>query len=352
MFPMGIEVCIPQDDMVRFFAEQCECLDYTDLYVAYCGSSYCCGPGHPPTDPKLLFMICAFAYANDIYSSRKIEEACRKRIDFMWLLDGTAAPDHTTIAHFRSGQCKNAIEELFYQYVCLLEKSGATDHEVAMIDGTKIESYANRYTFVWRGTVEKNLEKLKTKAKDTLERLKIQKEATIEAIRSALRDKQLQMAELQIEPVYGRGHRKTELQRDCEELSDIYTRWQRYEDQLKIMGPDRNSYSKTDTDATFMRMKDDHMRNGQLKPAYNVQICVNSEFIVGIGVFSERNDINTLEPFLDTLINKHGQFYKNISADAGYESLANYRLLESLGIKSFIKPTNYEQLKTKNSKTR
>ena len=158
------------------------------------------------------------------------------------------------------------------------------------------------------------------------------------------------MAALHIDPVYGSGRRKSQLQRDCEELSGILEKWLEYEGHLRTMGPDRNSYSKTNPDATFFRMKDDHMRNGQLKPGYNVQICVNSEFITGIGVYDDRNDVNTFEPFMKTLIEKHGQKYDIAVADAGFESLANYRFLDGIGIGSFIKPTNYEQMKTKKFK--
>ena len=113
------------------------------------------------------------------------------------------------------------------------------------------------------------------------------------------------------------------------------------------MGDDRNSYSKTDPDATFMRMKEDHMRNGQLKPAYNVQIAVNSEYITGIEVFSNRTDYGTMEPFLQELKKKHKKKYKKVTADAGYESLDNYLYLEVNGQTSFIKPQNHDLAKTK-----
>jgi len=351
IFPMGIEYCIPEDDMVRFFATECDKLDYTDLRNAYYGgSTYCTGPGRPPSDPKLLFQICVFGYADDLYSSRKLENACRKRIDFIWLLDGESAPDHTTIANFRSGECKEAIEDLFYQYVLRLDAIGATDHEVGIFDGTKIESFANRYTFVWRGTVEKNLVKLKDKVQMAFNRLEIKKDVTLEMLRDVVRSKQRQMVEQHIEPIHGKGRRKPQMQRDLEELSGFSERWGKYEEQLRIMGPNRNSYSKTDHDATFHRMKDDHMRNGQLKPAYNLQICVNSEFITGIGVYADRTDVNTFKPFMDTLIEKHGQQYKSALTDAGYESLTNYRYLDSIGIDSYIKPNNYEFMKTKKFK--
>ena len=153
-----------------------------------------------------------------------------------------------------------------------------------------------------------------------------------------------------IEFVHGTGKRKSEDQKEYEKLKDYHDRWEKYETQLNRMGKDRNSYSKTDPDATFMRMKDDHMRNGQLKPAYNVQIAVNSEYITGIDAFSNRTDYGTLEPFLDKLSEKHGEKYKKVTADSGYESLDNYLYLEENGQISFIKPQNYEQSKTKKYK--
>ena len=112
------------------------------------------------------------------------------------------------------------------------------------------------------------------------------------------------------------------------------------------MGSDRNSYSKTDPDATFMRMKDDHMQNGQLKPGYNVQIAVNSEYITGVEIFSNRTDSGTLIPFMTHMQTMQQAKYKEVTADAGYESLENYLFLEENGQMSFIKPTNYETKKT------
>ncbi|MCL1982501.1 MAG: transposase [Clostridiales bacterium] len=198
--------------------------------------------------------------------------------------------------------------------------------------------------------MEKNLAKLVEKAAAAFKRLGIGGEASTGSLGSAIGGMKAKMAELGVVPAHGRGSRKTQLQRDCEELEGILERWLKYESQLLTMGPGCNSYSKTDPDATFMRMKDDHMRNGQLKPGYNVQICVNSEFITGIGVYAGRSDVNTFEPFVSALAEKHGQKYEAASADAGYESLANYRFLDSEGIASFIKPANYEHAKTRKFK--
>jgi hypothetical protein len=228
------------------------------------------------------------------------------------------------------------VEELFYQYIMLLESQSEVDHKSVFIDGTKIESRAGRYTFNWRGTAEKNLEKTKQKV---LEQTGCK---TLRELEMLLSNK----AE-GITFVSGKGKHKTEQQREWESLEYLCQQWLKYEEQLAIMGEDRNSYSKTDKDATFMRMKEDHMRNGQLKPAYNVQIAVNSEYITGIDVFSNRTDVGTLVPFLRKLEMAQQQRYEEVVADAGYESEDNYLYLEANGQMSFIKPSNYEAQKTK-----
>lgn len=111
-----------------------------------------------------------------------------------------------------------------------------------------------------------------------------------------------------------------------------------------------NSYSKTDPDATFMRMKEDHIRNGQLKPGYNVQIAVNSKYITGIEAFSDRTDVKTLRPMLNTLSQQHQARYEEIVADAGYKSRYTYLYLDSFGQTCLIKPTNYDQKKRRKFK--
>jgi hypothetical protein len=220
-----------------------------------------------------------------------------------------------------------------------LEKQGETDHEVVFIDGTKLESSAGRYTFCWRGSIEKYLEKTQEKV---LQLTGIKK--------LCLLQEYLEQQRESIVFIHGKGKRQSAEQRRWEELNELSKRWEGYENSLNIMGESRNSYSKTDPDATFMRMKDDHMRNGQLKPAYNVQIAVNSEYITGIDVFSDRNDYGTLVPFLKNTQQHHGSRYKEVTADAGYESLENYLFLERNGQVSLIKPTNYDARKTKKFK--
>ena len=330
---INTEKILSETAPVRLASAQLEELDYRKLYEAYSTRGR-----KSAADAKVMFEIICYGYQCGIYSNRDLEEACRYRVDFMWLLGEEKVPDHCSFARFRKRNAE-AIEDLFYQYVNLLEKQGETDHDVCFIDGTKMESRAGRYTFVWRGTAEKNLEKVKAAVKEMLQITEV----------SELREHLQKKAE-EIEFVHGSGKRKSEDQKEYEKFKEYLDRWEKYEAQLNCMGKDRNSYSKTDPDATFMRMKDDHMRNGQLKPAYNVQIAVNSEYITGIDAFSNRTDYGTLEPFLDKLSEKHGEKYKKVTADSGYESLDNYLYLEENGQISFIKPQNYEQSKTKKYK--
>lgn len=322
---------MPESSPVRLTSAELEELDYTKLYRAYSPKGR-----KSAADPRVLFKVMVYGYQCGIYSSRKLEEACRYRIDFMWLLEDQKAPDHSTFARFRTGRCQDAAEELFYRYAQRLAEQEETDHSAVFIDGTKLESKAGRYTFVWKKTILKQRDKVKAE---------IEKLTGMET-KTAFR-KHLKAAAEGIVFVHGKGKRKTPQQREWEKLNDLLERWEKYDEQLSIMGSGRNSYSKTDHDATFMRMKDDHMRNGQLKPGYNVQIAVNSEYITGVEVYPDRTDSRTLKPFLNVLKRKHGETYKEIVADAGYESLENYLYLKKNSHHSYIKPSNYEQSKTK-----
>ena len=330
LFTLNSEILLPEDAPVRLTNAQLEELDYRKLYEAYSSRGR-----KSVTDPRVLFKILVYGYQCGIYTTRKLEEACRYRIDFQWLLWDEPVPDHSTISRFRTGRCAEAVEDLFYQYVRYLEEQGETDHETVFIDGTKLESRAGRYTFVWRKSVETHLSKVKAKVyAATTAR-------SLEALEQHLTD----MAG-EIPFVHGPGRRKGEAQKEWEALDELRRRWREYEEKLAVMGTGRNSYSKTDPDATFMRMKEDHMRNGQLKPGYNVQIGVNSEYITGIEVFSNRTDYGTMIPFMKTMQQKHGKKYKSATTDAGYERFNNYLYLESNGQLSFIKPANYEQQKS------
>ena len=279
---------------------------------------------NPAVDPKTMFKILTYAYSQNIYSSRKIETACKRDINFMWLLAGQKAPDHSTIARFRTGFLADACENLFYQMVKRLENAGGLSKETVFIDGTKLEACANKYTFVWKKSVGKWETKMFQKIQEAvslLNREYIQSFQVTEATRT----------------------------QDLQEICRFLERQTIY-DWHTASFQGRNNYCKTDPDATFMHMKDDHMRNAQLKPGYNVQIAVDSEYIVATDIFQDRNDVWTLVPFLKRMEEKLGFRYPSVTADSGYESEEGYSYLREQKQKPYIKPQTYEKWKKRSFK--
>jgi len=271
----------------------------------------------------------------------------------MFLLGREPAPDHSTIARFRGERLSGVIDDLFRQLVELLAGCGELSCENLFIDGTKLEANAGRYTFVWKGSVGKHEARMQDKMKAELpllanefgQRFWVGEKIRAKDLKKLLkRFKALQKQE-GIKFVYGKGKHKTKLQRAIETIEGYLARQKKYDDYNHSFGS-RKSFSTTDRDATFMRMKEDHMRNGQLKPAYNAVIGVDSEYIVGAIISQERSDSKTLIPFME----KYGRCYTNISGDAGFESEENYTYLEENRQLAFIKPSNYEQSKTRKYK--
>ena len=340
VMPINLEIQIPGDDPVKMLDKICEELDYTKVYSSYYRTwrKVC---------PETMFKLVVYGYMNGYYSSREIEKACRRDICFMWLLNGEPVPDHTTISRFQNDKLTGAVEDLFYQFINKLYEIGEIDFENIFIDGTKIEANANKYSFVWRTAIEKNYEKLQAKLEGYVNLIKVTynlpETSTAEDCGTYL----IELAKtIALKFQHGRGKHKTPLQRDIEYLTELLERKYKYTEYLNAF-QGRKSFSKTDREATFMRMKEDYMRNGQLKPGYNVQIGVENEYIIGVSLFPNPTDVNTMIPFLERIKRQTGRIIKNVIADAGYESEEGYRYLEENKQTSYIKPQNYEIGKTR-----
>ena len=321
VLPLSLKGLVPNDDSVRLLSHELEDLDYSLLYQAYSAKGR-----NPAVDPKTMFKILTYAYSQNIYFSRKIETASKRDINFMWLLAGQKALEYSTIARFRTGFLADACENLFYQMVRRLENSGELSKETVFIDGTKLEACANKYTFVWKKSVGKWEEKMFWKIQDAVIRINQEyiqsfcvKEATrTEDLQNICRFLEQVCREQQTVFVHGRGKRKSRNQRYLELFHRFLERQTVY-DWHTASFQGRNNYCKTDLDATFMHMKDDHMRNAQIKPGYNVQIGVDSEYIIGVDIFQDRNDVWTLVAFLKTMEEKLGFRYPSVTADSGYK---------------------------------
>lgn len=301
----------------------------------------------PIVDPLTMLQIIIFCYSEGVTSCRKIAKMCKVDTRCIYLLDGQKPPSYSAINDFRS-KLVGSENTILTNMIKQLDEMGFIDLESIYIDGTKIESYANKYTFVWRKNVERYQENIRVKL---VKEFSLDEDITLEDAFTHLIEKfkEQEIICQDIEFVYGSGKRKSQEQKDYEKYEDWIVKLSEYQEHLTIMG-DRNSYSKTDNDATFMRMKDDHMMNGQLKPAYNLQLATASDFIIGAGIFSNPSDMYTLIPFSTKLIEVYEGKIKNLVADSGYESIENYRFLHDRNIEAYIKPSNYEQKKKKKYK--
>lgn len=339
------EIYIQDDVKLRLVKNIIERMNLSELRKVY--SSF----GRKPTvNPITMLQIIIFCYSEGIFSSREIEKSCKYDLRIKYLLDTEQPPDHSTINRFRQ-KIQDLTPELLNQMVQILIEEKQIDLSSIYIDGTKIEAYANRYSFVWRGSIEKWQEKLIEKIKEELGLSKsLIPDQVLQAVTTIFKQLRKYCKEKKIKFVYGKGKRKTKEQRDYEHLKEWKEKLESYKKHLEIMGDNRNSYSKTDHDATFMRMKEDHMKNGQLKPAYNIQLASASGFIIGENISHHPSDMYTLKPFLKDLLEKNPNKLNKIVADAGYESEENYVYLAENNLTSYIKPSNYEKSKTRKYK--
>lgn len=339
--PLELNTIIPENDSVRLLSQIVEEMDLTDLYSTYERIN--------SLSPRTLLKIVLYSYMNGDYSSRSMELNCKRDINFMFLLEGHKAPDHATLARFRSLHFAPCSKRILAEISNMLFDMGEISGETIFIDGTKIEACANKYTFVWKKAVTKNQAKLLIKLADFVAEceeiygIKIVYGNTIKMKHvKKLRKRLLKLCkEENITFVHGIGKRKSPLQKSFETLDGYLHKLKEYNQKIHKCGT-RNSYSKTDEDATFMRMKEDAMMNGQLKPAYNLQHGVDSEYITWLTIGPQPTDTTTLIPFLKEAEEYLKFKYKNITADAGYESEENYLFLEENNQIAFIKPANYE----------
>ena len=291
--------------------------------------------------PQLLLKVLVYGYVTNTYSSRKLAAACQESIYFMWL-SSMSYPDHNTINRFRGVRLKNALRNVFEDVVKLLADEGLLSIEEVNTDGTKIEANANKYSFVWKKSIQTNKEKMKKQLTEIWQYA--QKVATEEDKMPEPPDfttidsgKVKATVDQLNEKLAGKENIDKKIRDKLKYITKKYPESiAKYEVQEAILG-DRNSYSKTDTDATFMRMKEDHMKNGQLKPGYNVQISTSNQYIVNYTIHPNPTDTTTLTAHLAQHETSFGKAPKVITADAGYGSEENYTLLEEKEVTAFVK---------------
>jgi len=321
LLPPSLDELIPATHPVRIVNTVIDALNVDHLLSSYRGGGNSC------FHPRQMLKILVYAYLNNIYSSRRIEQCLEENIHYMWL-GGGIKPDHRTINYFRGKRLNGSFDSLFTQIVELLHREGFVSLQVQYIDGTKIESAANKYSFVWRGSVEKYDSRLREKTDAVLKEI----EKTIDAENcDTTEDKTLSTEEFSSRVERIKEHMQSEgmikqQRKQIKELDSAVEKMEEYDHKKEVLGS-RNSYSKTDEDATFMRMKEDAMLNGQLKPGYNVQISTENQFITNYGIYQRPTDTGTLIDYLKSFKQRYGIASTEIVADAGYGSEQNYEYM-------------------------
>lgn len=336
VLPLNLEIKIQDNDIARHVNNLVESIPQKAF------DKYYKETGCPAYHPKMMLKILLCAYSQSVFSGRKIEALLSDSIRMMWLSQGYS-PSYRTINRFRSNKdMQELLCQCFVQFRSQLIKEKIIANEAIFIDGTKIEADANKFSFVWKKAVERYGRNLIENSRriyvelveqKIIPAMELEQEATIneeeivavvEKLDEAIdaMDKKIAESDSVEERKQIRNKRKRPKQLR-KILSDNIARKQKYAKQLDIMG-NRNSYSKTDPDATFMRMKEDYMKNGQLKPGYNVQIATEGQYALAYDLFPNPTDTRTLKPFLDVIETSYFTLPEYIVADAGYGSEENY----------------------------
>lgn len=333
LFPPSLDSMIAENHPVRVVNEVIDKIDISELLSTYKGG------GSSSYHPRMLLKVVIYAYLKNTFSSRKIEEALQENIHYMWL-SGMAMPDHSTISAFRSKRLKGLFKDIFTEVVLLLAEAGLVDLKDLYTDGTKLEANANRYTFVW----SKRIATEKGKIKEKLAGLWAYVEELYKA--EAEQQERPDFTEVSAENVEKTVKKINEVLADKkvnQQLKKKLKAAEKYADRLKAYAEKeeilagRNSYSKTDEDATFMRMKDDHMKNGQLKPAYNIQFSTNNHIVTHYSIGQTTSDTTLYKAHLEGFKDRYGDYPENDTTDAGYGSEENYSYLEEQGINAYMK---------------
>jgi transposase len=350
LLPPSIEEMIASAHPVRVVDAIIEKININPLIKLYKGG------GTSSYHPKMLLKVLVYSYLKNIYSSRKMEELSKENVHMMWI-SGMNKPDHHTLNRFRSERLKKVLEEIFSQIVLLLVEAGQLSIKEVYVDGTKIEANANKYTFVWGKSIKRNKARIKEQLQELWEySQKIAEEEKLD-------ETEIEFEQIEPEKIKETIEKINELLKDKpiskkvkQKLNYAKKNWaknlEKYEEQETKLG-ERNSYSKTDEEATFMRMKEDAMKNGQLKAGYNLQISSNNQYVINYSIHQKPGDTTTLPSHIERHEQKYGEVPEVVVADAGYGSEENYTYLEKKGIEAYIKYNNFDsEQKKKTRKTK
>ena len=305
-------------------------------------------------NPVNMLKTVLFGFMTSGYCSlRELEDNCKVNLRFMYLMD-RETPSYRTFGYFINEILGESVEEIFADINRAIFEEEHVDLQHIYIDGSKFEANANKYSWVWKKATEKSRYRLYKKITALIEAINEELawsgkkiSSNTEYVPDYLEEIAEQYAMLwQLDEktfVHGKGKHKSVQQRHYEWLRQYADKLREYVEKIAICGPDRNSYSKTDHSATFMRIKTDYMGNDQLLPAYNVQIAVADEYIAMVDVNHYRSDMDCFIPLMEHFNKVYGFYPRYPVADAGYGSYNNYLYCEQKGMEKYMKFTMFKK---------
>ena len=314
LFPPSLRDMVPEGHLAHFVRDVVrEQLDLSQIYAAYTEER-----GFPPYHPAMMTALLLYGYCRGIRSSRKLEQSCEERVDFM-AVTGMAKPDHSRISEFRRRH-RPALSGLFAQVVTLCREAGLATLGHVAIDGTKVQANASKHAAMSYGRMKKAERELKTQIKKWFDEA------------DAVDDED--------DRRHGKGRRGDELpewvKSKEQRLAKIAEAKKRIEEQAAAEGeeePDEKTQGNfTDPESRIMRTGDG------FEQAYNAQAAVDaaSHVIVAQTVVAEQADVRQLEPMLDAVEATTGRTPAEVSLDAGYLSEANLDEIERRGIRGYV----------------
>ena len=296
--------------------------------------------GKPGYNPYRMYAAILYAFSRHSGSVRKIEESMKYDLRFLYLME-EEKPSYSTISRFCNNYVVAHQKELYSSLVKAIVKKYQIDVSDAFVDGTKFEANANKYKFIWKPTYfhSRLNEGVKTILSNYFELSQSKASFTSTEIAGYLTQLEQKIVKKGIPFVFGKGSRMHQMVKDYRTLSKMLLRTLDYEEKESICGPNRNSFFKTDHDATAMCLKQDYYSGlgSNMHAAYSVQILVSKGFILDYYVSQERADFKTFIPFLKEYNDLYGHYPKRVCADSGYGSLDNYSFMKTVGIENYVK---------------
>lgn len=348
--PPSLEDLIPEHHLVRVLNDTIDKLNIEPLVATYKGD------GASAYHPLMLLKVLVYAYLTKVYSSRMIAKALRENVHFMWL-SGMSHPDFHTINTFRSSRLKEVIDQVFGSMVFFLLEHGYIDLKQYFVDGTKLRANANKHQVVWAKNTKRYKEKVQEKIKDLL--VEIERTNQQENEQYGSRDleelgEQSMLTSATVQEQVARLNNivaSTATPKQTAKVvkaieAKLLPKLERYEHQERTLAG-RNSYARTDPDATVFRAKD-----GQLLPAYNILMGTQHQFILNYSLHQRRaSESDAFPGHLAHLHGMLGRYPTLVMGDSAYGSEENYALLKKHHIGNYLKYNTFHLEQTKKYRT-